>query len=312
MRSMIRGFVGLVFVSITPALAQPHLLAVLGGNAVQADDAGAVVEIDPATGAATPLATPIPGESLTGIAVLPDGRVYVCTADISGPAQLIEVDAQTGALLNVVGPLSDGVAPVVFHDLAADPTTGVLYGISIGDEAVAEGAGSVNAFFTLDPATALATYVATPAPLNGGFMAIAFSNDGTLWGKVTNSPELYELDKSTGAVLSTVTLAPSVGGIGLGNAGDDTFYMAECCAGVPGNILYRVDRLTGAATLIGSAGGNRRVHDFVIAEGLPPIVEIPTLGGRGLLLLATALLAAGYLLLGRRRALSTAPRRPAG
>ena len=71
-------------------------------------------------------------------------------------------------------------------------------------------------------------------------------------------------------------------------------------------------RLTGAATLIGSAGGNRRVHDFVIAGGLQPIVEIPTLGGRGLLLLATALLAGGYVLLGRRRALGAAPRRPAG
>ncbi len=310
MRFLLRSLMVLVLVPVAPAAAQPHLLAVLGGTAVQADDGGAVVEIDPTTGVATPLATPLPGEGLTGIAALPNGRVYVSTADISGPAQLLEVDAQTGALLAVVGPLSDGAIPVILHDLAADPTTGVLYGISIGADRATDGFAS-NALFTIDPATALATYVATPTGLAGGFMAIAFANDGTLWGKVTNSPELYELDKTTGAILSTVTLTPALGGLGLGNVGDDTFYMSECCASIPGNVLYRVDRLTGAATLIGAAGGNRRVHDFVVAGGLPSIVEIPTLGGRGLAILATVLLAAGGVLLRRRRDLGAAPRRPA-
>ncbi len=312
MRSTIRGFVVLAFAAIAPALAQSHVLGVLGGGAVGADDAGAVVEIDPSTGAATPLATPMPGEGLTGIATLPNGRVYASTSDITGPAQLIEVSAQTGVLLDVVGPLTDDAGPLELHDLTADPTTGVLYGISVGAVRALEGAGSTNAIFTVDPGTAVVTFVGTPAGLTGGFMAIAFTNDGTLWGKVQNAPELYQIDKSNGAVLATVIVTPSLGGLGLGNAGDDTFYMSECCTGVPGNTIYRVDRLSGVATLLGSAGGTRRVHDFTVAGTAPSIVEIPTLGGRALLLFAAALLAAGGVQIGRRRSLGAGPRRPAG
>ena len=200
--------------STLPAVAQTRLLGVLGGNAVQSADAGAVVEIDPATGLASPLATPIPGESLTGIAALPDGRVFVSTADISGSPRLLEIDPQTGDLLNIVGVFTDGTAPVVLHDLAGDPTTGMLYGASVGADLTAkggspEGSTSVNAIFTIDPATAVATFVGTPSPLTGGFLAIAFANDGTLWGKVSNAPELYRIDKGSGAILDTVTLAPA-------------------------------------------------------------------------------------------------------
>ena len=62
-----------------PAAGQT-ILGVLGGSAVGTDDAGAVVTIDPTTGAATVLGTPIAGESLTGVARLNDGRVLASTA----------------------------------------------------------------------------------------------------------------------------------------------------------------------------------------------------------------------------------------
>jgi hypothetical protein len=305
-----------------PASGQT-ILAVLGGNAVGTDDAGAVVTIDPNTGVATVLGTPIAGESLTGVARLNDGRIVASTATFEGNSRLIEVDPATGALIQTIGDFTDGKLLLTMHDLTVDPDTGTLYGISIGETdrpsgrreggrggAVTGGGGPVdeNAIFTIDPATAQCTFIGTPiTPTTFTPLAAA---GGQLWGLPASEPNIYRLNSSNAAQLGStaVTGTNGDGGMGLGllAAGvNPQFIFAACCENGIGNEIFRIDGNSGVATLLGSAGGNRRVHDLVVIPGVGPgpgvLVEVPVLGSKGILVLAMLLAVAGSALLFWRR-----------
>jgi hypothetical protein len=305
-----------ILLAATVATAVPvfsqESLAVAGGTIVQADDGGAVLRVDLATAAVTVLATPSPGNGLTGIAALPDGRVFVSTANnTTAGSHLLQIDPVTGALIQDVGELEVDSAPIVVHDLAADPTTGLIYGVEVAALHGQDGGrGGTNMLMTIDPATAVVTVIGFPNIKTTNFMAIAFDAAGTLWAKPITDPELYSLDKATAQVSTTVVLDPGVGALGLGFAGDGTFAMSECCSedrgtgGGVGNTLYRVDPLAGTATLVGLLGGDRRVHDFAIpvdpggAPG-PAIVEVPAVDRVGLALLAALVALAGLIWLRR-------------
>jgi hypothetical protein len=323
MRLVLLIFSGLL--AALPAAGQT-ILGVLGGTGVGGDDAGAVVSIHPVTGAATVLGTPIAGESLTGVARLNDGRIVASTATFGGNSRLIEIDPATGALIQNIGDFNDGQMLLTLHDLTVDPDTGVLYGISIGvDDRPAGrrpgsrrggatavtgsgGPGDEDAIFVIDPATALCTFVGT-AVTDGGFVAIAFSADG-MDGVPTNVASLHAIDASNG---SAGPATPIVGSDNQGALGmalleegpNPQFLISACCSGSAGNDIYRLDA-TGAATLLGSAGGTRRVHDMVVIPGVGPgpgviIVEVPVLGRNGIVALALLLTIAGSALLFWRR-----------
>jgi hypothetical protein len=165
--------------------------------------------------------------------------------------RLLRIDRLTGAG-TVVGPLGIGVVPA----LAVDPTTGTMY--------AGTGAGA-PLLFTVDPATATATFVGDTGL---GFAAIGsldFRADGTLFAAVnivgdggTGSDFLATIDKATGRA----TLVGPFGTCGAfgctlegmeGIAFDAAGRLwgtlsARGAAGTPG--LYRIDPANGRATFV--------------------------------------------------------------
>ncbi|MEM8960567.1 MAG: IPTL-CTERM sorting domain-containing protein [Acidobacteriota bacterium] len=303
-----------------PALGQERILAVTGGAANGATDAGAVGEIDPMSGAFTALNVPVPGSGLTGLASTTDGRLFAVTngAQSSEPPVLIELDPTTGALIQTVGQILDPTgAPVYLQDLALQPGTNTLYGAVAfvggdteggqgnGNGGVTEGGDGQNALVTIDLGTAEITEIGLPdfGGIEGGYVAIAFTPDGTLWGKDTNESNLFTLDPSDASVLTTQTitaLGGGLGGLGLGSGSDGRLYLSECCDNTTGNDIYTLDTNTLEATLLGPAGADRRVHDFIIAGAPVSILDIPTLGEWGLLALLVLLAGAGIVFVRRR------------
>lgn len=287
----------IIFAAV-PAFGQETLLASLGGAAVGADDGGAIVEIDQTTGAATVLGTPLPGVGLTGLAASSTGRVFAVTDNASANARLIEIDPQTGGLIGTIGDLMFSGSPVTMHDIAFQPGSDVLFGSAIPGNGLL-----LNDLVTIDTSNAQVAYVGTPNfGTADGVVAIGFSTDGTLWAKEANDGEFWTLDPTDGSVLTTSVTNPSIGSIGLAaRPSDGTLVLSECCNITLANDIYLLDPASGDATLLGPAGGDRRVHDFTFVGGQPPIVEIPTLGSFGFALLALLLGAAGVAGLRRRR-----------
>ena len=276
-----------------PAAAQDRVLAVLGGTQQMAPDGGAVVEVDITTAAVTVLNTPSPGDGLTGIAQLNDGRVFVVTNSqgATGAATLIEIDPVDASVIQVVGPITVGGNQESVQDLAANPLTGELYAASTGNEMLSQ-----NELFVIDPATAEGTVVGLPAyGSNNGYVAIAFTPDGRLWGKEANDDEYWEVDPADASIISgpTATTPDGVGSIGLGSLSDGRLLLSECCSFTLGEDLYILDLTTQTSTLVGSMGTDRRIHDF-IALGFPQARSVPTDSPAALLLLVLAVLAGGF------------------
>ncbi len=168
--------------------------------------------------------------------------------------------------------------------------------------------GDINAVFRIDPATAIGTYVGTPTGLAGDFLAVAF-NGATIAALPANNAVLYGLNPAVGQATSTLSLTGSnnEGALGLGvvvGGANATYVFSGCCGVNVGNDIYRLDGATGIATLLGSAGGTRRVHDFVLVPAVGPapipVVEVPALGKQGITALALVLGLAGAILLKRR------------
>lgn len=298
---------------VASPLAGQTILGVLGGTGVNSQDAGAVVRIDPTTGAATVLGTPIPGESLTGVAVMNTGRVLASTATFTGPSRLIEIDPDTGALVTEIGPFVEVQSgnPVVLHDMTVDPQTGRIYGIAVsasrggqgGDGGGATRGGTPqdeNALFRIDSTTGGCTYIGTPGATSGGFLAIAALN-GSIRAVPADAPVIYSINPNNGAVINT-TPSSGEGALGLAvlSIADTQLLSSGCCENSTGNEIFRLDDLTGSPTLIGAAGGSRRVHDMVVLPSPIVAVEVPVLDNRGLAAMALALLALGAWLVRSR------------
>jgi WD40 repeat protein len=181
---------------------------------------GGLVTIDPASLGApatpspfsmTPGGTTLVGDSydtpddgyLLGLDFAPDGRLFASTCDTSfcpqGQSRLLEIDPTTGASTDI-DLIHDATDDLDIYDLAFQPSTGVLYGISdfLGSSCFA-------CLYTIDTSTALATLVADPGIGSAG--GLAFAPDGTLYlttifPTAGSNFDLYVLDPSTGAVVS--------------------------------------------------------------------------------------------------------------
>lgn len=297
---------GLILCVLFSAALPAHgerLLAALGGYFDGADDAGAILEIDPETGDITLLAQPMPGFGLSGIAALPSGRVFVTTEspDLDTAAKLLEIDPVSGALVRVVTDevLWMGSLPFPIHDLAADPTTGLLY---------AAGYGGLDQVVSIDPDTGETTFiwglVYSPFPIFT-YSALAFDGSGNLWSKVWDSGVVFLVEFLEGKLIVNPQPAspPNFGALGMGiRRSDDKVFFSECCTQTQGNEVYSMDPPVYAAELLATMGGSRQVHDLAFAGAPPAVVEVPTLSP-GALALLVCLLAIGAAVVLRRRRL---------
>jgi hypothetical protein len=165
------------------------------------------------------------------------GVFYGATANaLVNPNCLVTVDPAT-AFVTVIGPFGQ-----VLTDIAIDPTTGVMYGIS----------GFNQKFYTIDTTTGLATQT--------GSTGIGFANGGGFASDITgalfgiSNQSFYSFDKTTGA-------ATLIGPTSLGNlvkAADfspsNVFYGLEGGGGIDNTHLRWLDTCdvtTGTCTRVG-------------------------------------------------------------
>jgi hypothetical protein len=194
-------------------------------------------DINPANGAAT---NPrVVGNKVNSIAISPAGTLYGVSqgfpGDVPPGGNLFTILVASG-FPTLVATMDTYV--VVEGDIACDPTTGKLYGVS--------GPGDL---FEINTTTAQGTAVgAVGTTLD--LSAMAFDNAGNLHIVDSFGPTLLKVNKANAAVTATVPLDPveqQVGGLAF-DPGSGTLYYA---GGIPSK-LYTLDTTTGAAVLKGT------------------------------------------------------------
>jgi outer membrane protein assembly factor BamB len=294
----------LTFSSLPALAATQTLLGVVGGSELTDSSAGgspgAVTSIDQATAAVTVLGTPVPEYGLTGVAVNSQGRVFVTTGGSANGPRLIEVNPQTGLVVQNVGRLQrSGEADCYVGDLSFQPGTDVLFGILARNKSnCGITSGTIGGtLVTINTATAAVTVVGhddtNVGDSNGG---LAFAPDGTLYfTPCGNSGVLLTLNPATGKALTTQNLSNEGECYqGMGVRADGTIFVSYD----DDYNIYTLNPATGARTLVGSTGENM-IHDLVF---LAPIVvqQVPTLSEWVLFALGTLVALSGAAWLRRR------------
>lgn len=139
----------------------------------------------------------------------------------------LDVTTNTSTLIGNTG--------VVMFDIALDPISGVLYGVSGG-----------GTLYSINTTTAAASAI---GPSGAFINGLTFDSSGTLFG--SGGTGLYSLNLGTGA-------ASLVGNTGFNSSGDIAFdssgnlYLSATSGGA--DLLVAVNSVTGAGSLIGSIG----------------------------------------------------------
>ncbi|HUT92028.1 MAG TPA: GEVED domain-containing protein, partial [Thermoguttaceae bacterium] len=229
-------------------------------NAWGIDGSGVLYDVDTATGEATnPRDTGLGADSSVGIAADPTGLLYTLTGSAAAdPNVLYTIDPVSGAATRV-GPtgvsVSDGGGTLlerVGADLDFDPTSGILYGVS--------SAGTVE-LFTIDVNTGAASVVGE-IDIDASVTSMAFDGAGGLYVRADSPDELYEVDKATGAVVSTTPMTwqgaqgDFAGGAIDFDPLDGTLYAADGSAAIiPGeNTLFTLVPASGILAEVGPTG----------------------------------------------------------
>lgn len=281
------------------------LIGVIGGGEYSPPaGVGAVVSVNPTTGALTVLGTPFPGVGLTGVAMNSVGDVYAISASTAsattGP-RLLRINPTTGTLIADVGRLRTAAGDDCYiGDLSFQPVTDVLYGL-LGNQGPQPRCGIVPAtstggyLVTINTSTAIVTVIGRDPSFGNSNGGIAFAPNGTLyftpcWSDPGN---IHTLNPATAAVLTTVPLVP--GGtcyMGLAVRPSDGAIFASFDAENTDFNIYTLNPATGTRTLVGSPGTDNIVHDMVfVGPAAPPaaIAPVPMLSQWALIALALVL-----------------------
>ncbi len=153
------------------------------------------------------------------------------------PADLLVLDPSTGGVVEHVGAIGYSVT-----GLAKDPTTGILYGVTGGNDITNPGF-----LIKIDERTGAGTLIGDEIPAtNRGANDITFRSDGTLFGWSSQTDDLVTIDKATGA-------ATVVGNSGLSSTyGNGTAFAPSGALFVTplgaDDVLYTADPATGTVT----------------------------------------------------------------
>jgi hypothetical protein len=154
-----------------------------------------------------------PGHVFDGLAFDSEGRLFATGAiDFFFPRLLMELDPQTGEVVDVIGPVTDvSGSNVPIGALSVRPETDELYGLSI------EHYQNRSQIWTIDKSTAEVTLVASevPAGCASGYcsdsLGFAFTPDGVLYHTYRPSYGdrcLMILDPDSGEDLGCIPAAP--------------------------------------------------------------------------------------------------------
>jgi hypothetical protein len=250
------------YVAVRPA--QAASLTLYGGNGGlgngMSQNDGWLVIVNQTNAAVTPVGHPDAVGRLTGLTFDLNGNLWGTTLPgFAFPppppptsSNLIRIDPNTGAQLSTVAITSPTGSALSIADLATQPGTGALFGVSGPN-----GPGPAN-LFTINPVTGVATLIgAVGDGTFASFASIGFAPNGTLYASVANfaggpiSPRLVTLNPATGALLSSVPTLDFFGALGIrptdsvifGGTGDE-------------HELFTINPVTGAQTFIGDTGLN--------------------------------------------------------
>ena len=260
----------------TPALGQGQLI---GGRVGRQ-----VYNVNASTGAASGPRTTGGTGGLLGLATAADGTLYGLNsggASSTGRSagQLVTIDPATGATV-AIGSL--GLTSLSEGDLAFDPTTGTLYGVSNEQDQFD------RRLFTINTATGASTDLGNitrfGAIVNSSdFSAMAFTADGSLLLLDTFMDRLYTVDKATAEVSAAVDLSTDLGGVAgmVFDRDAGTLYVAD--GSDAASNLYTLNPTSGTLTLIGPTGvaGGLSGLAFVVPE--PTGLAVFGMAGVGLL-----------------------------
>ncbi len=224
-------------------------------------------DVDPWTGQAThPRPTGL--DHVIGIAPASNSALYALTNGVAltDLASLFRVNVATGAS-QLVG--STGLTGIVEGDLAVDPTDGRLYGLYVVS-------GSARRLFTMDPDTGTAELLTDS--LTGDPSAMAFDARGTLYAIDTSLQRLFQVDKDSGFVMSSLNLSVTLGSAAgmIMDRATGTFYVADGEDGST-NKLYTMNVHTGQLTSVGPTGLTRGLSGLTIVPE-PGAALLPMLG----------------------------------
>ena len=182
----------LVILALTPPMVHAGVV-MYGGNGGHPNPDGSPLSInngwldivDQITGAVTPVGHPAGVSKLSGLAFLSFDILYGSTINGNNgfppplpnapTSDLVQINPKTGALISDIGLIKAGATALQIADLAIQPGTGVLFGISASSSGDFSAAGNL---YTINKSTGAATLVGATGDFFG---AIAFAPNGTLY-----------------------------------------------------------------------------------------------------------------------------------
>jgi hypothetical protein len=218
-----------------------------------------VVKIDPNTGSGSHIGlSGFPG--LNSLAKDPLGTLWSATNIYDDPNdRLIKINPSTGTGTQVAT-LNFPIYPASVRALAFS-SMGVLYATNCRPGV---GLQPID-LYTVDVTTGNGTYIGPTGAVQG----LAFSSSGALYGWDVNVG-LVTINPTSGAAIDVNPAAPGTADIqSIVFASDGTLYGA-------GKALYKIDKVTGVYTLIGS-GGYTDVRGIEFVTDLKPSCIIPAI-----------------------------------
>ncbi len=167
---------------------------------------GALLIVDQENGSGTLVGVPIADQGLVGMAFNSGGGHFGSTRGdpVQAGSTLVRVDPNSGDLIETIGTISDGASSVGISDLAFQPGTDALFGISTDDPN-----SCLSCLYRIDTESAVATLIGRPGVAAGG--GLGFGPDGTLYlaTKESHSGDTFDplfevvtLDPGDASVLS--------------------------------------------------------------------------------------------------------------
>ena len=218
--------------------------------------------VDQTTGAVTPVGHPAGVSKLSGLAFLTSDILFGST--INGnpgfpppvpnqpTSDLVQINPLTGALIKDIGLITAGGTALQIADLAIQPGTGTLFGISASSSGDFSAAGNL---YTINKTTGAATRIGATGDFFG---AIAFAPNGTLYmhaadldnmGNIVNV-QFKTLNPTNANTLTAVAILDIPGALGV--RADGTIFAGNGDAGK----IYTINPLNGQETTVGNTGFN--------------------------------------------------------